>query len=134
MSLDSILFIPLLRCDGFSLTLPVRFRESPPQSEYFAGSCDAFFPMMSYHEIFGFMNPALSQEILEWSYTGEKPVYKATLKAVADFKKLRKDTASLAGWRHNRVARTFLVFFLSSLGAASGTYIAGFRIIHQLFH
>ncbi len=53
---------------------------------------------------------------------------------VADFKKLRKDTASLAGWRHNRVARTFLVFFLSSLGAASGTYIAGFRIIHQLFH
>ena len=53
---------------------------------------------------------------------------------VADFKKLRKDTASLAGWRRNRVARTFLVFFLSSLGAASGTYIAGFRIIHQLFH
>ena len=53
---------------------------------------------------------------------------------VADFKKLRKDTATLSGWRHNRVARTFLVFFLSSLGAASGTYIAGFRIIHQLFH
>ena len=53
---------------------------------------------------------------------------------VADFKKLRKDTSSLSGWRHNRVARTFLVFFLSSLGAASGTYIAGFRIIHRLFH
>ena len=53
---------------------------------------------------------------------------------VADFKRLRKDTASLKGWRHNRVARTFLVFFLSSLGAASGTYIAGFRIIQQLFH
>ena len=53
---------------------------------------------------------------------------------VADFRKLRKDTTSVSGWRHNRVARTFLVFFLSSLGAASGTYIAGFRIIHQLFH
>ena len=53
---------------------------------------------------------------------------------VADFRKLRKDTTSLSGWRHNRVARTFLVFFLSSVGAASGTYIAGFRIIHQLFH
>lgn len=53
---------------------------------------------------------------------------------VADFRKLRKDTTSLSGWRHNRVARTFLVFFLSSLGAASGTYIAGFRIIHQVFH
>ncbi|MGE0861276.1 MAG: TraB/GumN family protein [Gammaproteobacteria bacterium] len=53
---------------------------------------------------------------------------------VADFKALRKDTTSLRGWRHNRVARTFLVFFLSSLGAASGTYIAGFRIIQQVFH
>jgi len=53
---------------------------------------------------------------------------------VADFKKLRKDTSTVAGWRRNRVARTFLVFFLSTLGAASGTYIAGFRIIHRLFH
>ena len=52
---------------------------------------------------------------------------------VADFKRLRQDTSSLAGWRHNRVARTFLVFFLSSIGAASGTYIAGFRIIRQVF-
>lgn len=51
---------------------------------------------------------------------------------VADFGRLRKDTTSLRGWRHNRVARTFLVFFLSSLGAALGTYVAGFRIIDRL--
>lgn len=51
---------------------------------------------------------------------------------VADFSKLRKDTTSLAGWRHNRVARTLLVFFLSTLGSAVGTYVAGFRIFDHL--
>ncbi len=51
---------------------------------------------------------------------------------VADFQRLRTDTTSLKGWRRNRVARTFVVFFLSSLGAALGTYVAGFRIIDQL--
>lgn len=52
---------------------------------------------------------------------------------VADFSRLRKDTTTFAGWRQNRVARTFLVFFLSTIGAAMGTYIAGFRIVDHLF-
>lgn len=51
---------------------------------------------------------------------------------VADFSSLRKDTTSLRGWRHNRVARTLLVFFLSTLGSAIGTYVAGFRIFDHL--
>lgn len=51
---------------------------------------------------------------------------------VADFARLRKDTTSLSGWRHNRVARTFLVFFFSTLGSAIGTYVAGFRIFDHL--
>lgn len=51
---------------------------------------------------------------------------------VADFKRLRQDVTSLAGWRANRVARTFLVFFASSIGAAIGTYVAGFRIVDHL--
>ncbi len=51
---------------------------------------------------------------------------------VADFARLRKDTTSFAGWRHNRVARTFLVFFFSTLGSAIGTYVAGFRIFDHL--
>jgi pheromone shutdown-related protein TraB len=51
---------------------------------------------------------------------------------VADFSSLRKDTTSVRGWRHNRVARTFLVFFLSTLGSAIGTYVAGFRIFDHL--
>lgn len=51
---------------------------------------------------------------------------------VADFARLRTDTTSLRGWRHNRVARTLLVFFLSTLGSAIGTYVAGFRIFDHL--
>ncbi|MEE2983350.1 MAG: TraB/GumN family protein [Pseudomonadota bacterium] len=51
---------------------------------------------------------------------------------VADFGELRRDTTTLAGWRRNRVARTLLVFFLSTLGSAIGTYVAGFRIFDHL--
>jgi pheromone shutdown-related protein TraB len=52
---------------------------------------------------------------------------------VGDFSKLRTDTSSFKGWRSNRVARTLLVFFLSTLGSAAGTYVAGFRIGQHLF-
>ncbi len=51
---------------------------------------------------------------------------------VNDFSALRKDTASAWGWRKNRVARILLIFVLSSLGSAIGTYVAGFRIFGQL--
>ncbi len=51
---------------------------------------------------------------------------------VNDFSSLRKDTSSAWGWRKNRVARILLIFVLSSLGSAIGTYVAGFRIFEQL--
>jgi pheromone shutdown-related protein TraB len=51
---------------------------------------------------------------------------------VADFGDLRSDTTSLKGWWQNRVSRTLLIFFLSTLGSAIGTYFAGFRIIQRL--
>ena len=51
---------------------------------------------------------------------------------VNDFSELRKDTSSALGWRKNRVARILLIFVLSSLGSAIGTYVAGFRIFGQL--
>ncbi len=51
---------------------------------------------------------------------------------VADFGQLRSDTTSLRGWWRNRVSRTLLVFVLSTLGSAIGTYIAGFRIFGRL--
>jgi pheromone shutdown-related protein TraB len=51
---------------------------------------------------------------------------------VTDFDNLRSDVTRLKGWWHNRVARILLVFLLSTIGSAAGTYIAGFRIIEQL--
>jgi pheromone shutdown-related protein TraB len=51
---------------------------------------------------------------------------------VADFGRLRSDTTKLRGWWRNRVSRILLIFFLSTLGSAVGTYIAGFRIFDRL--
>jgi pheromone shutdown-related protein TraB len=51
---------------------------------------------------------------------------------VADFGRLRSDTTKLRGWWRNRVSRIMLVFFLSTLGSAIGTYVAGFRIFDRL--
>ena len=51
---------------------------------------------------------------------------------VGDFASLRHDTTRLLGWWRNRVSRTLLVFLLSTLGSAIGTYVAGFRIFDRL--
>nr|MDQ2696264.1 conjugal transfer protein TraB [Pseudomonadota bacterium] len=51
---------------------------------------------------------------------------------VGDFSRLRRETTHLKGWWRNRVARTFLIFLLSSVGSAAGTYVAGFRIFERL--
>jgi pheromone shutdown-related protein TraB len=52
--------------------------------------------------------------------------------SVGDFGRLREDVSTLRGWWHNRVARVFVVFLLSSLGAATGTYLGGFHIAGRL--
>jgi hypothetical protein len=44
---------------------------------------------MTYHELFGFMSPDLAKRILEETHANDKPLYKLTLAAVADAKKLR---------------------------------------------
>ena len=51
---------------------------------------------------------------------------------VSDFATLKKDTAKLSGWRHNRVAKIAMIFVLSSIGSAIGTYIGGFHIYSTL--
>jgi len=51
---------------------------------------------------------------------------------VGDFSALRKDTTHISGWWKNKVARTMLVFFFSTLGSAVGTYVAGFKIFESL--
>ena len=52
---------------------------------------------------------------------------------VGDFDRLRKDVTVAKGWWRNRVAKTLLVFFLTSLGSALGTYLGGARIFGRLF-
>ena len=51
---------------------------------------------------------------------------------VGDFNTLRKDTTSLKGWWNNQVTRILLIFILSTMGSAIGTYVAGFRIFERL--
>jgi len=45
--------------------------------------------MLTSHELLGFMSPALALEILTYAYESDKPVYRATLSAVAEARKLR---------------------------------------------
>jgi hypothetical protein len=45
--------------------------------------------MLTSHELFGFMSPALALEILTYAYESDKPLYRATLGAVAEARKVR---------------------------------------------
>jgi len=45
--------------------------------------------MLTSHELLGFMSPALALEILTYTYESDKPLYRATLSAVAEARKLR---------------------------------------------
>jgi pheromone shutdown-related protein TraB len=51
---------------------------------------------------------------------------------VADLENLRFDVTTLKGWFRNPATRILLVFFLSNLGSAIGTWVAGFRIFGEL--
>ncbi|WP_018878475.1 TraB/GumN family protein [Thioalkalivibrio sp. ALE28] len=52
---------------------------------------------------------------------------------VSDFASLRQDTTTPRGWWRNRVSRVLLVFLLTTLGSAAGTYIGGARVFSHLF-
>lgn len=51
---------------------------------------------------------------------------------MGDFAELKHATTRLSGWWKNRVARILMVFFLTTIGSAAGTYLAGFRIFGRL--
>ena len=51
---------------------------------------------------------------------------------VADLENLRFDITTLKGWFRNPATRILLVFFLSNLGSAIGTWVAGFKIFGAL--
>src|SRR5690606_22132451 len=52
---------------------------------------------------------------------------------VGDFERLRRDVTTLKGWWTNRAARVLLVFVLATLGASTGTLVAGTRMGGTLF-
>jgi hypothetical protein len=49
----------------------------------------AKFYMLTSHELFGFMPPALAVRIIEYAYQENKELYKAVLVAIAEARKLR---------------------------------------------
>ena len=51
---------------------------------------------------------------------------------VSDLENLRFDITTVKGWFRNPATRILLVFFLSNLGSAIGTWVAGFRIFGEL--
>jgi pheromone shutdown-related protein TraB len=51
---------------------------------------------------------------------------------VSDLENLRYDITTIKGWFRNPATRILLVFFLSNLGSAIGTWVAGLRIFSEL--
>ena len=51
---------------------------------------------------------------------------------VSDLERLRDDATTLKGWFKNPATRILLVFFLSNMGSAIGTWVAGFQIFDAL--
>ncbi len=45
--------------------------------------------MLTSHELIGFMSPALAAEILTYAFESDKPLYRTTLAAVAEARKVR---------------------------------------------
>ncbi len=73
------------------------------------------------------LNPTIGAGIV--TGTIEAWVRKPTM---GDFQTLRDDATTVGGWYRNRVARIFLVFALSTLGSALGSWLAGARMITEL--
>ncbi len=51
---------------------------------------------------------------------------------VREFETVGTDMASFSGWWRNKLLRVFLVFILTGIGSAIGTYIGGYEIIRTL--
>lgn len=52
---------------------------------------------------------------------------------VREFEAAGRDLSTAGGWWRNRLLRIFLVFLLTSLGSAVGTWLGGYRIVTNLF-
>lgn len=78
--------------------------------------------MLTSHELFGFMSPALANDILQFTYESDKPTYKATMNGVSQALRVRPVYLE----RQPRAQRhTSMVSVLSrpGLDAISGTLL-----------
>ncbi len=53
---------------------------------------------------------------------------------VREFENVANDITSITAWWKNKLLRVFLVFFLTGLGSAIGTWVGGYEIFKNLFH
>ncbi len=51
---------------------------------------------------------------------------------VKEFEQVSTDIGSVKGWWHNKLLRIFLVFLLTTLGSAAGTWVGGYKIFSTL--
>ena len=51
---------------------------------------------------------------------------------VKEFEQVSADIASFKGWWKNKLLRIFLVFFLTTLGSAIGTWVGGYKLFSSL--
>jgi hypothetical protein len=83
--------------------------------------------MLTAHELIGFMSSARAGEILEHAFQSEKEIYKATLAAVAEAKRVRPVFLAKQP-RKDRHAAMLAMLSKPALDLAAGTLIRGWLL------
>jgi hypothetical protein len=85
---------------------------------------------MAPHRLFGALSPALASEILEFTFANDKPLYRATLEAVAQSRKLRPVFLERQP-RAERHAAVISALGRPALGLAGDTLIRNWLVKQQ---
>src|SRR6266536_607744 len=71
--------------------------------------------MLTSHELYGFMSPKLALEILTYAFESDKPLYRVTLQAVAEARKVRPVFLERHGQMLSTLARPSLEMVTGNL-------------------
>ena len=85
---------------------------------------------MAPHRMFGALSPALASEILEFTFANDKPLYRATIEAVAQSRKLRPVFLERQP-RAERHAAVISALGRPTLGLAGDTLIRNWLVKQQ---
>ena len=86
--------------------------------------------MLTSHELFGFMSPALANEIITYTFESDKPTYKAALAAVAQARHVRPVFLERQP-RPQRHAEMIASFARPALEVAAGTLLRAWLVKKQ---